>query len=117
MATKETFSGKMSSAYGNDLATPIPFSGHYTKFDTIDEVRAAGEYPSDKEVLGFVNARTKAKEVQKARTSALDDAGIKAPTNEDPRVALRNIVSALMAQNKSLSEDDATAMAKGILGQ
>lgn len=110
----EKFTGKMESAYGNDLPTPLKFSGEFQAYETIEEIRAANDLPSDKEVVTSVNARRKASEVQKARTAALEAAGIKAPTNEDPRTAHKNMVAILVAQGKT--EDEAVDLATKVLG-
>jgi hypothetical protein len=108
----ETFSGTMESAYGKTLETAIPFSGNYNAYSSVDEVKAANDYPSDKEIVDFRNAQRKATEVQKARTAALDAAGIIKPTLEnDEQLRLRGLYKILKAAGKSHDEARTTAAA------
>jgi len=110
----EKFSGKMESAYGKVLPTPIPFSGSFEALENIDEVKTANEVPDDKEVVAWANGKRKASERQKAMNAALEAAGISKPTLEDPQVQLLQIIKALRASGRS--EEDAIALAETTLG-
>lgn len=110
----EKFSGTMENAYGKVLPEPVKFSGSFEALETIEEVRAANEYPDDKEVIAWANAKRKASERQKAMNQALQDAGVTKPTLEDPQVQLATIIKALRAAGRS--EDEAVALAENTLG-
>jgi len=110
----EKFTGTMENAYGNPLPKSIAFEGSFDAYDTIEEVRSANDFPSNDEIVTFVNARRKATKRQQAMTAALDAAGIAKPTNEDPNVAFKNMVAILKAQGKS--EEQAAQVAKTVLG-
>jgi len=111
----ETFKGTVAQAYGQTLPTAIAFEGTYGAFENISEVREKNEYPTDDEIVSFVNARNKANARQKAMTAALDAAGVVKPTLEnDKDFAIRNMVKILVAQGKSQSE--AEQLAQTLLG-
>jgi hypothetical protein len=110
----ETFNGTMENAYGKTLPEPVKFSGSFDSLETIDEVRSANEYPDDKEVVAWANAKRKASARQKAMNAALEAAGITKPTLEDPQVQLATIIKALRASGRS--EDEAIALAETALG-
>lgn len=110
----ETFSGTMESAYGKTLPTPVKFSGSFESLESIEEVRAANEYPDDKEVVAWANAKRKASARQKSMNAALEAAGISKPTLEDPQVQLATIIKALRAAGRG--EDEAIALAESTLG-
>lgn len=110
----ETFSGKVETAYGQTLSKAIPVSGTYEAFESIEEVRAKNEYPSDKDVLNFVNSRAKQNARAAATTAALEAAGIAKPTLESPEFRLKEMVKVLVASGKS--EAEAEQIAKTVLG-
>lgn len=114
----QTVSGTIESAYGQTLKAGIDYSGTYEAFQTVDEVRSAGEWPSDKEIVKFVNTKRVANARQKAMQSALDAAGIKKPvadaSAEGLQVALRQLIKTFVATGKT--EQEATALAEGSLG-
>ena len=110
----EKFSGTIENAYGSTLATAVKFEGTFEAYENIDEIRAANDMPNNDEIVNFVNARRKASKRQGAMTSALEAAGISKPTDENPEVALKNMVKILKAQGKS--DEQATQIAKTVLG-
>lgn len=110
----EKFSGTMESAYGQPLQKPIKFDGAFEAFDSLDEVKTANEYPSNDELVTFVNNKRKANARQKAMNAALTAAGIEKPTLEDPKVQYQQMVKVLLAAGKS--EDDARQAANALLG-
>ena len=104
------------NAYGNAI-TPFEYTFEHTVYANLDEVRAKGEYPSDKEVLGFVNAREKANKRAGAFQKELDARGIKKPTLEDNvDLQISTIVKVLMASGKVTDEAAATQQARAMLG-
>ncbi len=111
---QEKFSGKMENAYGKVLPSALPFSGTFEAFENVDEVRSASEFPDDKEIVAWANAKRKASERQKSMNAALEAAGISKPTLEDPQVQLATIIKALRAAGRS--EDDAISLAETTLG-
>jgi hypothetical protein len=112
---REKFSGTIEQAYGKPLATAISYEAEYDLFENISEVRSANEYPSDSDVVKFLNAQKKANARQKATVAALDAAGIVKPTLEnDSQFRLREMVKILVAAGKS--EDEARTLASATLG-
>jgi hypothetical protein len=117
MAKPVSFDGSVSSAYGKELETAVKFSGSYEKLDKtdIDSVKNSKEWPSDEDIVtGYINPRRLAAARAKATTEALDAAGIKKPAADDPAIVYRNLVKQMVLGD--MSEDDAKAMAKKILG-
>ena len=110
----ETFSGTMENAYGKTLPEPVKFSGSFDSLETIDEVRQSNEYPDDKEVVAWANAKRKASARQKAMNAALEAAGISKPTLDDPQVQLATIIKALRAAGRN--EEEAISLAENTLG-
>jgi hypothetical protein len=108
----ETFKGEIGSAYGEKLPKPLPFNGTFQAFENVEELRAANKFPSDEDIVGYVNADVKNNERQKAMTAALDAAGYKKPDPNDPAV-----VAARMAKDieKLDIPDDQKAMIAAIL--
>ncbi|MGV1006918.1 MAG: hypothetical protein ACOYEV_19630 [Candidatus Nanopelagicales bacterium] len=111
----ETYKGTISQAYGQTLSKSIEFNGSYDAFENIEEVKAKNEFPSDDEIVSFVNARNKANARQKSMTAALDAAGIQKPTLEnDADLRLKTMVKTLVASGKS--QEEAESLAKTLLG-
>ena len=110
----EKFDGTIGNAYGNQLATEVPFAGSFEKFTTYDEVTAAKELPTNKEVLQWANAKRKAAAVSKSRTEALTAAGINPPAKDDPKVLTREFVKTLVLAGKT--RDEAIDLARMSLG-
>jgi hypothetical protein len=110
----ETFKGTIESAYGRTLPNKLTFSGEFEAYETVDELKAANKYPSDDDIVSFVNAKEKANARQKAMTETLSAAGIEKPTMDDPQVQLATIIKALRASGRS--EDEAISLAEATLG-
>jgi hypothetical protein len=111
--TTKTISGSIETAYGKTLDTPLAYSGEATQYDSVQEAKDAGVWPSEKEVLKSVNADAVQSATASARKAALDAAGIKPPTAEDPDVAFKILVKTMLAQGKS--QDVAEQLAKQML--
>jgi len=105
MPTTEKFSGVIENFYSKPLVPKLAYEAEYVKFLTEDEVRAAGEWPKNSEIVDGVNARRKATARQKAMQAAVDDAGIVRPTLEnDDQLKLKGMVKILVAAGKSEAE-------------
>jgi len=89
---KETFSGVVENAYGEKLSTPVKFAGSFDAFKNVAGVREKNEYPSDDEIVSFVNNKRKANARQKSMTEALEAAGISKPDPNDPKVVLARMI-------------------------
>ena len=111
----EKLSGDISTAYGQALSTPVKYEGSVSLYETPDEVRAANDWPSNDEIVNFVNRNRSANERQKLMKAALDAAGYKKPTLEDPAVQFATIVKALVASGKT--QEQAEQIARASLGQ
>jgi hypothetical protein len=68
----ETFSGTIENAYGNKLPESVPFSGSFDSYENPAEVKSAGDWPSESDIVEMVNAKRKATERAKATQKALD---------------------------------------------
>jgi hypothetical protein len=113
---QKTFKSKAFNAYGNKLDSPLSYEGNYNAFENIGEVRASNAYPSDGEVVKFLNAKSKAKARAAAMTAALDAIGIVKPTLEnDEQLRLKEMFKVLMS-SKKYTEDAARTLASDTLG-
>lgn len=111
----ETFDGVMENAYGKALDTAITFEGSFERV-TVFEAIPPKELPDNDDVLTLVNNKRKANARQKAMQAALDAAGVKKPTLEgDVDLQVKTIAKGLAASGK-YTEDQATALAKQMLG-
>lgn len=120
--TTEKFSGTIENAYGKPLSKPVNFEGEYEAYENIDEIRAANDFPSNDDVVDYVNNKRKASARQKSMQAALEAAGYEKPTLEtDEDLQIATIVKALLARkdkdgNAVHTKETATAAAKATLG-
>lgn len=111
----EKFSGTIESAYGKPVTPSLKFDGTFDAYESVEEIRAKNDYPSDDEIVSFTNNKRKANARQKAMQSALDAAGYEKPTLENDRaLQVKTLVKVFMAAGKS--EAEATALAESTLG-
>lgn len=111
----ETFKGTIESAYGKPVSPALKFEGEYQAFETVPELREKNEYPSDEELVAFVNNKRKANARQKSMQAALDAAGYEKPTLEtDAQLQLRTLYKVFIAAGKP--EAEARALASSTLG-
>lgn len=120
--TTEKFAGSIENAYGKPLPKPVNFEGEYEAYETIEEIRSANDFPSNDDVVDYVNNKRKASARQKSMTAALDAAGYEKPTLEtDEDLQVATIVKALLARkdkdgNAVHNKETATATARATLG-
>ena len=114
--TKKTAESVAETAYGKPLDKAIPYKFDYEVYDSIDEVKAKNDLPSDDEVVKFRNAQRLANARQQALAKALDDNGIVKPTLEnDGQLRLKKMYDVLMA-NGDHTEATAKETASKLLG-
>ena len=101
----ERLSGTIENAYGKALKTPVKYDGPVSLYEKPEEVKEANDWPSNDEIVNYVNANRKANERQKSMKAALDAAGIQKPTLEDPEEQFKQMVKILTTAGK----DEATA--------
>lgn len=110
-----TFSASTETAWGKPLTAPIKYDGKFQAFETMEEIRNVGEFPSDTEIITFVNAKRKAAARSKALTAALEGAGYEKPTMEtDVLMQLKTLYKVYIAAKKP--EDEARKLAASTLG-
>lgn len=109
-----TFEGTTTNWDNKVIDPAVPYSGQFTAYETIEEVRAANDYPSDKEVIKFRNDQRKANERQKTINTFMANAGYEKSTLEnDPQMRLKQLYKVFIADKKS--HDEARALAAQIL--
>lgn len=112
----KTFKSVAYSAYKKKLEKPLKYSGDYKAYESIEEVRAANDFPSDKEIVRLKNAAQLAKAKAAAKTAGLDAIGVvKSTIENDKQMALREFVKVLMSSKKYTLEA-ARALAAQHLG-
>ncbi len=109
-----TFKGTVESAYGKTLPKSVAFEGSFEAYETIAEVKAAKDEPTDEEIVDFRNAQRKANARSKSTTDALTAAGYEKPKADDPQVILANMIKQLKLSGKD--EVTATSLAENLLG-
>lgn len=113
MPKTQTKKATVATAYGVNLAEPIEFSFSYEELVKGDEVPAA-EVPDAEDIRSYVNQKRSAAARASAQNEALNAAGIKKPTLDDPAVQLATMVKVLVAAGND--EVTATTIAKSALG-
>ncbi len=103
----------VATAYGQTLAEPLEFSFSYEELTKGDEI-PANEMPDAEDIRSYVNQKRSAAARASAQNEALNAAGIKKPTLEDPAVQLATMIKVLVAAGND--EVTATTIAKSALG-
>jgi hypothetical protein len=112
--TKETKSAEVSTVLGKSLDTPVKFDYTYDVYETVEDVRAAGEWPNDKEILSYVNGKAERNALSGARAKAIAD--VSKEIRDTPEFKREELIKNIMSTaNKSRSE--AEALAALVLGQ
>lgn len=98
---QKTGKASVGSAYGVKLDKPIEFEYKYAAFTQPQEVRDAGEWPSEKDIMEYANVARANNARQKEQKVVLEAAGYKQPTLKDSEVLqLRTIYRSLMASKR-----------------
>jgi len=103
----------VETAYGQTLAEPIRFSYSYEELQKGDTI-PSDEMPDADDLRSYVNQKRNAAARSKAQNAALDNAGIKKPTLDDPSVQFATMVKVLVASGKTAEQ--AEQIAKTALG-
>lgn len=112
----ETFTGEIKEAHGKTLPETLKYEGTTKVYESLDEARAANEYPNDKRLLGLINASVKANAVASARNDRLTAAGIEKPSLENsPLMRLKSAYKTAMAK-KNRTKEEAMALAESFTG-
>jgi hypothetical protein len=114
----ETGKATSNTAYGMPLPTPITFDFKWEVYEDISEVKPL----TDKELLTFRTAESKANARSAAQSAAWSAAGIVKPTAEnDEQVRLKDIYKTLMTAklpngDARYTEESAREMAETVTG-
>lgn len=109
------YRGSVASAYGRELPQALTFDFTVEEFTNADEIREAGEWPKDSEIVDFVNNKRKNNERTKAQTQCLTDNGVEKPDlKTDVQEQLKQLIRIYKIGGKS--EDEAIQIAEQTLG-
>lgn len=107
---KVPFEGTVEKYQGKTLDTPIPYAGEADNYENVAELKAAGAFPNDEDILKMVNTRkltsAKAQEYQ-LKTQTLKE---QYEASSDYKKA--QLVKAAMAAGFSAAEAEALAASK-----
>jgi len=110
------FKGVISRAYRKPVSPALPYDGEYQRFEQPEEVRAAGEWPNEKGVMAYANAKRKAAAAAAIKKAVLDAAGIFEPNVEnDEQFRLQQMFDSVMA-SKKYTEEQARELCSTTLG-
>ena len=110
-----SYKGSTASAWGQPI-TELAYDYDVAEFESVDEVRAAGEWPKDSEIVTFVNNTRKISARQNAQNAALVAAGYKKPTlKTDDQLKLRTLYNVFLSV-EGTSEAEAREKASAALG-
>lgn len=110
----EKFSGSVASAYGETLKTPVKFDGSFEAYENPQEVRTGGDWPTDNDIVDYVNAKRKASARAKATENALTLAGYEKPDLSKPEYRRKRMIADFVAMG--VPQDIATQQVDAILG-
>jgi hypothetical protein len=112
MAKVITKKARVETAYGKVLESPIDFSYSYEELQKGEEIPAK-EMPDADDLISFVNQKRNATARSREQNLALENAGVKKPTKEDPEFRLRTMVDMLVANGET--KEDAEQQARLLL--
>lgn len=102
------YKGEIGTAYGQPLDQPIKFESSFEGFETADEVLAAKENPTGKELVNFANAKRKAADRAKVTDELLEKAGYSKPVVDETEagrlLAARQLMGNLIKTKVSEAE-------------
>lgn len=110
----EKFSGSVASAYGETLSKPVKFDGSFEAYENPTEVRNGGDWPTDNDIVDYVNAKRKASARAKATEAALSAAGYQKPDLSDPTYRRKRMIADFVAMG--VPQEIATQQVDAILG-
>lgn len=93
---------------------PIKYAGEVEIFENVAELRAAGAFPSDADVLDMVNSKRKATAKAGAYQKAIGDNKLKEMHEKSPDFLVAGIVK--NAMQLGWSKEDAEAFARQKIG-
>lgn len=93
----EKFSGSVSSAYGETLPKAVKFDGSFEAYENPQEVRTGGDWPTDNDIVDYVNAKRKASARAKSTEAALSAAGYQKPDLSDPTYRRKRMIADFVA--------------------
>src|SRR5689334_6977650 len=106
------YQGKPVSSYkASEGKSVIYYSPEYDEFETPAEVKEAGEWPNDKDILDMVNARAKTSAVAKAYQDAVKS--LKAEYENSPEKARADFIKSAM-QAPGMTTEKANAIADSV---
>lgn len=126
----ETFSGTIENAYGNKLPESVPFSGSFEAYDNPSEVKNAGDWPSESDIVEMVNTKRKATarasatvKALDAKSKALQDAGQPASVYNlykkldasTPEGQKENLIKSILKANPKFTRERAEKMAASMI--
>jgi hypothetical protein len=107
MASVKKFEGKVEEYQGNKLDKPVAYSGEAVQFDSIEEVKTAGKWPNDADILSMVNKQMFTAAKAKAYQQATSD--LKTAYENSPEFKRKQFIAAVLALGKTQAEAEAFA--------
>lgn len=99
--------GTVKEYQGKTLATPVDYSFDYETFETVSELREAGRFPSDGDILDLINKKVEVSAKQAAYVKATADLKAKYEASNEYKRA--QFIKAAIAGG--MSESDANQIA------
>jgi hypothetical protein len=110
---KVTKSSEIGTVLGQTQKTPIKFSYEFEAFESVNEIREAGEWPNEKEVLDYANAKRERSALSSARNTAMEDVASKIRETREYKVS--QFVAAAVAAG--MTREAAQAIAESQIPQ
>lgn len=108
----ETGKATVATAFGETLPKAIEYTFSYVALENVEQVRQAEEFPTDEDIVEYVNNKRKANARQKALLDALEAAGYKKPSSA--MSPWDKMVKLLTANGRTQSEAEQIATAAGM---
>ncbi len=119
---KEIVSGDVKTFQGASLPEPVSYKGEYEEFETVQECKSAGEWPSETDIVKMVNNDRKMSARAKATVIALDrkyeetkNPVYKKLDQSTPEGQRENLIKAILKANPKFSRDRAEKMADSMV--
>lgn len=108
-----TKKSEIGTVLGQVQKSPIPFEYTFKAFETVQEIREAGEWPNDKEVLDYANAKRERSALSSARNAAMETVAAKIRETREYKVS--QFVAAAVAAG--MTREAAQAIAESQIPQ